>query len=143
MGLTLSAKQMAQIVRHCELAYPYEGCGILLGRVENGDKTVKEVLPTGNACKAGSRYNRYLIPPEDLLHGELQAEERGLQVLGYFHSHPNHPPRPSVFDREHAWPWYSYLITSVTKGKAVATCAWRLQGRTAFYKEEMRITNGE
>ena len=136
MELALPAEQMAQISQHCERAYPHEGCGILLGRVEDGRKLVVEVIPTGNAHQEDTQRNRYLIPPEQLLQAELQAEELGLEVIGYFHSHPDHPARPSECDRERAWPGYSYLITSVQKGRAVRSRSWRLQKDGAGFDEE-------
>lgn len=140
MELRIPEKQMAQIARHCQQAYPHEGCGILLGRSENGRKVVVDVLPTGNAREEDAQHNRYLIPPEALLEGEMQAEARGLEVIGYFHSHPDHPARPSEYDREHAWPWYSYLITSVPEGQAVASRSWQLrEDRTGFDEETMEI----
>ena len=142
MEITLSAEQMAQITRHCERAYPHEGCGILLGRGEGGRKVVVDLLPTSNAREESARHNRYLIPPEELLHGELQAEARGLDVIGDFHSLPDHPAKPSLLDREHAWPRYSYLITSVQRGKATVTRSWLLrQDHTAFDEESLRITD--
>ncbi len=94
MELAISAQHLSQIARHCQNAYPYEGCGILLGLAENGSKTVVDVLPTGNAREKADQHNRYLIPPESLLEGELQAEERGLEVIGYFHSPPRSPGPP-------------------------------------------------
>ncbi len=136
MELAISAQHLSQIAQHCQNAYPYEGCGILLGLAEDGGKTVVEVLPTGNARDEADQRSRYLIPPESLLEGELQAEERGLEVIGYFHSHPHHPALPSAFDREHGWPWYSYLIMSVRGGKAVASRSWQLREDGIGFDEE-------
>ncbi len=136
MELVVSTERMKQIAAHCRLAYPYEGCGILLGQADNGRKVVVEVLPSGNAREDSARHNRYLIPPEDLLRGELQAEEQGLEVIGYFHSHPDHPARPSEFDREHGWPWYSYLITAVHKGQVVESRSWQLRDDRSGFDEE-------
>ncbi len=138
MELALSQEHIARMVRHCEDAYPFEGCGILLGRAEDERKTVVDVLPTGNAREEGAQHNRYLIPPEQTLEGELAAEERGLEVVGYFHSHPDHPPRPSEHDRENAWPWYSYLIVSVRDGRAAGHRSWQLrEDRTGFDEEAL------
>jgi proteasome lid subunit RPN8/RPN11 len=124
MELTMTEEQMEEVRRHCQGTYPHEGCGILMGRPANGRKAVVDVLPTGNAREEGAQHNRYLIPPEDLLAGELKAEARGLEVIGFYHSHPDHPARPSEFDRDHAWPWYSYLILSVRGGKVSASRSW-------------------
>ena len=136
MELAISAQHLSQIARHCQNAYPYEGCGILLGLAENGSKTVVDVLPTGNAREKADQHNRYLIPPESLLEGELQAEERGLEVIGYFHSHPDHPALPSAFDLEQGWPWYSYLIISVRSGRSVAIRSWQLRKDRSGFDEE-------
>jgi proteasome lid subunit RPN8/RPN11 len=140
MELEISAEQMARITEHCQKAYPYEGCGILLGRAEDGRKTVVDVLPTGNERQQGTQHNRYSIPPEELLAGELQAEERGLEVIGYFHSHPDHPERPSEYDREHAWPLYSYLIVAVHGGQVVARGSWQLRADRSRFDQETIIS---
>jgi proteasome lid subunit RPN8/RPN11 len=139
MELAISEEHLSRITQHCQTAYPNEACGILLGLVENGTRTVVDVMPTGNAREEADQRNRYLIPPESLLEGELLAEERGLEVIGYFHSHPDHPARPSEFDREHAWPWYSYLIVSVLGGKPVAERSWRLREDQNGFDEETVI----
>jgi proteasome lid subunit RPN8/RPN11 len=136
MKLMIPEEHLAAMRQHCQQAYPYEGCGILIGQVEDHQKTVVDVLPTGNAREESAQHNRYLIPPESLLEGELRAEERGLEVIGYFHSHPDHPARPSDFDREHAWPWYSYLILSVSRGKTSAYRAWQLRQDHSNFDEE-------
>jgi proteasome lid subunit RPN8/RPN11 len=136
MELAISDRHTSIIAEHCQQAYPKEGCGILLGLVEHGTRWVVDVLPTGNAREEGDQHNRYLIPPESLLEGELQAEDRELEVIGYFHSHPDHPARPSNFDREHAWPWYSYLIVSVRNGNAVAQRSWQLREDQSGFCEE-------
>jgi proteasome lid subunit RPN8/RPN11 len=139
-AIHLPAARLAEIAAHLEAAYPHEGCGILIGRLENGYKMVTEVVLTGNAREEGARHNRYSIPPEELLQGELQAEELGLEVVGYFHSHPDHPDRPSEFDRENGWPGYTYLITAVKRGQATSTRAWQLrQDRSAFDPERLVI----
>ena len=139
MELAISSEHLSVITEHCQRAYPSEGCGILLGMAEHGSKTVVDVLPTGNASKEANQHNRYLIPPESLLEGDLQAEEQGLEVIGYFHSHPDHPALPSEFDREHAWPWYSYMIMSVRGGRAVASRSWQLRQDRSGFEEEAII----
>lgn len=137
MELIMTEEQMEKVRRHCRRTYPHEGCGILLGRPANGRKAVVDVLPTGNAREEGAQHNRYLIPPEDLLAGELKAEALGLEVIGFFHSHPDHPARPSEFDRDHAWPWYSYLILSVHGGKVSASRSWQLREDRSGFDEEL------
>ena len=138
MSIQLNREHIAAIVQHGEAAYPLEGCGLLLGRAEDSHKVVARVLPVENTREAEARHNRYLIPPEAVLKAEQQAAQEGLDIVGFFHSHPDHPERPSDFDREHAWPWYSYLITSVHKGRAVTTAAWTLsEDRGVFSAEEL------
>ncbi len=137
--LVVSPGQMARMAAHAEQAYPFEGCGMLLGHVSNGRKVVVDVLPTGNAREAEARHNRYLIPPEEILQGELEAEARGLDVIGYFHSHPDHPARPSEFDRDHAWPWYSYLILGVREGRVEASRSWQLREDRSGFDEEVLV----
>lgn len=138
MALKLTAELLNAIERHAEAAYPHEGCGILLGQVEGDTRTVTDILPVENQREEAARRNRYLIPPEIVADGEERAEQKGLEVIGFFHSHPDHPARPSAFDREHAWPWYSYVITSVERGRASGSRAWRLlDDRSQFVEEKM------
>jgi proteasome lid subunit RPN8/RPN11 len=138
MSIQLGKEHMAAIAQHGEAAYPFEGCGFLLGYAEDGRKSVVRVFPVENAREAEARHNRYLISPEAVLKAEQQATRDGLDIVGFFHSHPDHPERPSDFDRDHAWPWYSYLITSVQEGRAVKTAAWTLSDdRAAFTPEEL------
>lgn len=138
MTLQITAELLSAIERHAEAAYPHEGCGILLGRVEGDARTVTDILPVENRREEAARRNRYLIPPEAVIAGEQAAEHKGLEVIGFFHSHPDHPARPSAFDREHAWPWYSYVITSVEHGHASGSRSWRLlDDRSQFVEEEM------
>lgn len=139
----LPAARLGEIAAHLEAAYPYEGCGILIGRMENGHKIVTEVLPTGNAREEDAQHNRYIIPPEELLQGELRAEELGLEVVGYFHSHPDHPEWPSEFDRQNGWPGYSYLITAVQGGQATGTRAWQLRRDRSTFDPARLVILGE
>jgi proteasome lid subunit RPN8/RPN11 len=89
-----------------------------------------------NAREAAARQNRFLLTAQDMLKGEQQANSLGLDVIGVFHSHPDHPNQPSEFDRDWALPWFSYLITSVEDGTAVASRAWRLSDDRQFFFEE-------
>jgi proteasome lid subunit RPN8/RPN11 len=139
MGLAITSEDLEQISRHCEDQYPLEGCGILIGCRDGEYKTVLDLLLTDNDYQEGMRNRRYTIPPEQLLQGELRAEERDLKVIGYFHSHPDHPARPSVHDFELAWPEYSYLILSIENGATAELRSWRLRpDRTGFDEEEIQ-----
>lgn len=131
---------LERIHAHGESAYPEEGAGLLLGLLDGGRKRVKAVLPLPNVREDGARHNRYLLSPEDYLKGEEEAERLGLEVIGVFHSHPDHPERPSAFDQEWAWPAYSYLITSVQEGKAVVSRSWCLKDdRSGFVEERTKV----
>ena len=139
MSLRLRAIHTERVHAHLCRAYPEEGCGVLVGRDEGERRIVERVVPLDNR-REGERGNRYLIPPEQLLEVERAAREEGLDVLGFFHSHPDHPALPSAFDLEHAWPYYSYLIVSVAQGKVAGTASWRLApDRTRFDPEPLEL----
>lgn len=136
MTLAISKDLLDQIHAHGEQAYPEEGAGFLIGN----DGSVEDILPLDNAREDGARHNRFLIAPEDYLRAELTADRLGLSLIGVFHSHPDHPNRPSEYDREWAQPFFSYIITTVNKGKAVASRSWRLlDDRSKFEEEEIKI----
>jgi len=131
-----------EIHSHGEAAYPEEGAGLMLGTADPIDKLVVSLLTFTNAREQAARHNRYLLTPQDYLHGEQQAARLGLDVLGVFHSHPDHPNQPSEFDREWAMPQWSYLITSVQAGIAVESRSWLLsEDRAQFVEEVIRIEN--
>jgi proteasome lid subunit RPN8/RPN11 len=123
--LQLGPQLLAAMREHAEATYPEEACGGLLGRADSDAVEVVEVVSLANVREA-ERRRRYLIGPDDVMALERRAEARGLQVVGYYHSHPDAPAEPSAFDREHAWPWYVYLIVGVAKGRAAESRAWRL-----------------
>ena len=142
MALLLSSIILKDIHTHGEDAYPDEGAGLLLGSIEGESKMVVGILPIMNAREDSARHNRYLLTPQDYLRGEQEAARRGLDVLGVFHSHPDHPNQPSEFDRDWAMPWFSYIITSVQKGKAVESRSWLLlEDRSAFKEESIELIN--
>jgi proteasome lid subunit RPN8/RPN11 len=140
MSLELEPRWLHAIHRHGEQAYPEEGAGLLLGTVSGDGKRVAAILELPNTREDGARRNRYLLTPQDYLQGETEAARLGLEVIGVFHSHPDHPNQPSEFDREWAMPWFSYLITSVAAGRALASRSWRLlEDRSAFVEEPVLI----
>ena len=110
--LRLSAALAEAIRAHGRETYPHECCGFLLG----APGEAREIARASNA-REDSPQNRYLIPPIEFVRVQRDADARGLDVIGFYHSHPDHPARPSAFDREHAWPGYAYLIVSVAKGQ--------------------------
>src|SRR3990172_1544548 len=136
MKLTLEQDTLRLVQLHGEQAYPNEGAGFLLGRFQDGIALVDTILPLTNSREAEAQRNRYLLTERDYLHGEQQAAERGLDVVGVFHSHPDHPAYPSEFDRAHALPNCSYLITSVHVGKALESRSWRLRDDRSAFTEE-------
>ena len=138
--LRLSKDVLEKIHAHGEQAYPEEGAGFLLG-VENGSRDVQAIFPLTNSREDSARHNRYLITPNDYLKAELEADRLGLSLLGVFHSHPDHPNRPSEFDREWAQPFFSYIITSVDSGKAIESRSWRLSEDRSQFVEEKIQTN--
>ena len=136
MNLDIPAQILARIHAHGESAYPEEGAGLLLGTPGPSGRRVSAILPLENAREKKDRHNRYLITPQDMLQAENTAASQGLDVIGIFHSHPDHPERPSDFDREWALPWFSYLITSVNAGRATRSRAWRLTDDRDHFEEE-------
>ncbi len=140
MTLQCSKSLLAQIHAHGANSYPQEGAGFLFG-ADDTPRTVQSILSLSNAREEAARHNRYLITPVDYLKAELEADQLGLKLIGVFHSHPDHPNRPSEFDREWAQPFFSYVITSVESGKAVESRSWRLlEDRSRFEEEEIQIT---
>ena len=140
MNLQIPEGILKKIHTQGERAYPEEGAGLLLGEVSPDNKCVLEVMTLPNVREETARGNRYLISPEDYIAGEQQAASQGLDVLGVFHSHPDHPNRPSEFDRQWAWPSFSYLITSVASGEALDSRSWRLtEDRSSFVEEPIEI----
>ena len=151
MAIQLNKEQLDSIRSHGAKAYPNECCGMLLGRAEGDAKEVSEVVPLRNLRHDSARAqellpledpgheserNRFLIDPQEQVRVEKSARQRGLDVLGYYHSHPDHPARPSNYDREHAWPWYSYIILSVERGEAVEITSWVLSEDRAHFDPE-------
>jgi proteasome lid subunit RPN8/RPN11 len=144
MILELSAKILEDVHAHGKSNYPEEGAGLLLGKVNGDYKRVISIVKYSNAREDNARHNRYLLTPQDYLHGEQEASNLGLDVLGIFHSHPDHPNRPSEFDREWAMPWFSYVITSVQAGNAVDSRSWLLSDdRSHFFEEEIRVISDQ
>lgn len=151
--LKLYSHHLQAIQTHAESTYPEECCGLLLGRVKGDVKTLIEVLPTenswddeaanafqaieGSAEQESSKRNRFSIAPEVMLKVQKDARARNLNIIGIFHSHPDHPAVPSEFDRAIAWQQYSYIIVSVQQGKACDLKSWCLDDNHQFQPEEI------
>jgi len=137
--IRLKSADIEEIKQIAQKTYPHECCGVMVGSVENGVKTVTQLIPAENQ-RTDSPANRYLITP-DLLN-ELEKKLKGTDraIVGFFHSHPDVPARPSTYDQDHAWPWYSYVIVSVNKGEAGEIHNWKLKDdRSAFDAEKIEL----
>lgn len=139
MSLRISHRELDRIHEESRKAYPYECCGALLGRAQNSRKEVADILPLQNHRDDSPR-NRFLITAEDWKAAEAETRKRGLELIGFYHSHPDHPAWPSVFDREHAWPWYSYVIVAVNEGIPGEATSWTLaEDRASFEPETIAL----
>ncbi|OGF54591.1 MAG: hypothetical protein A2Z21_06885 [Candidatus Fraserbacteria bacterium RBG_16_55_9] len=122
---------------HGEQTYPHECCGILLGKMYDEIKVVEAVKPLDNA-RTDSKENRFLITPHEVRQGEREAHRSGLEIIGFYHSHPDEVASPSGYDLENAWPWLSYVIVSVIHGQAAEFRSWTLRDdRSRFDPEEI------
>ena len=131
--LVLDAGIAEAIRRHGEEAYPHECCGALVGRNDSAAAVV--ALP--NTTEEGPR-RRFLVRPSDYRLAEQRAGELGAELLGFYHSHPDHPARPSQYDLDHAWPNFAYVIVSVAAGAAADMTVWWLKDdRTTFEKGDL------
>jgi proteasome lid subunit RPN8/RPN11 len=151
--LKLYSHHLQAIQTHAESTYPEECCGLLLGHRSGEVKTVIEVLPTENSWDVeaadtfqtldkprqhlSSKRNRFSIAPQVMLKAQKDARDRNLDIIGIYHSHPDHPAVPSEFDRAIAWQQYSYIIVSVQQGKACNLKSWCLDDEHQFQPEEI------
>lgn len=124
--------------RHLESGYPNEACGALIGRVEGADREVVEFRAMRNII-TDRPWDRYALDPLEQLRVQKDAESRGLEIIGFAHSHPDHPPVPSHFDAEHAWSFYSYVVASVQNGVLRDARSWRLDDAKAFQEEALQV----
>ena len=138
--LKIPQSALAALRRHGEETYPHECCGVLLGAFEDGTRAVREVVRASNT-RLDALHNRYNIDPAELVRIQRQARERGLEIVGFYHSHPDHPARWSATDLAEAhWVGCSYVITSVEQGKAVTTNSFVLAGTV---EEDKRFEDEE
>ena len=137
MSLQIEPATLDEIRRHGAEAYPEECCGVMIGTVvEAGISRVLRLVAAENTREDAARHNRYLIEPRTILRCQREARGSGHDIVGYYHSHPDHPARPSDFDREHAWPGTSYVIVAVEDGHAVDVRSWRLTDDRSAFEEE-------
>ena len=137
--LVLGADVDAGIRRHGREAYPHECCGALIGR----EQRVTEALALPNSTEEGPR-RRFLVRAADYRAAERRATQLGAELLGFYHSHPDHPARPSRYDLDHAWPVFAYVIVAVDGGQPTALTSWRLcEDRSAFDEEPVAVEDGQ
>ncbi len=137
-------KEIAAITAHAERDYPHECGGMLIGHfADDRKKTVTEIFPLENAREEEARHNRVLILPKDVMRAERYARENQLDVVGYYHSHPESPAVPSQYDLDHALPVWSYVIASVIKGKVAEIFSWEMENDRSKFNEEQieRVSN--
>ena len=137
--INLTHEIIQQYMKHAESDYPNECCGFILGSFVDQDSTGKKYIPAANT-KEENRERRFLIDPMAYQKAEDEADKSSLSVISIVHSHPEHPDEPSDFDRDHAWPGFSYIIISVQNGKAVSYRSWQLNdNRKSFIEENIKI----
>jgi proteasome lid subunit RPN8/RPN11 len=151
MAIRLKTQQLEQIKRHGEETYPHECCGFLLGTNKDGVNTLHDLFKAENEWQDGdmpelpdgrreSRANRYLITPQQWKRAEDHARQLGVGIIGYYHSHPDHPAQPSRFDLDHScWPTESYIIVSIQNGRATVLNSFTKPDYTQFEPEEVLI----
>jgi len=138
--LILTSDQRRQIEQYGMTAFPDECCGAMVGKDEStGNITrriVHRLVPMSNAYDAQERFHRFSVNPRELIQIEKSAAADGLLVLGFYHSHPDHPARPSETDRINGWPFYSYLIVSIMQRRPDVMTSWQLDAATEQFGEE-------
>lgn len=140
MTVKLNNDLQKQIFAQMEGTFPNEGGGFLLGQTNGDGIVIKDITQVENIFEEEEQYHRYAMTPQDWMRLEDEADDKGLTLVGYYHSHPNAPAIPSVYDRDHALPNFVYIITSVQDGKAVDMRVWKLKAdRSAFDNETLVV----
>ena len=128
-----------RIENHGKACYPEECCGIILGNSDDKKRVVSDVCVLDN-FQEENRRRRFLVTPKEYIRAERIAAEKGLELLGFYHSHPDHPAIPSEFDREHALPWFTYIVLAVERGEAKVLTAWELsESRDKFLEIHLSV----
>ena len=145
--LTIRQSELDALRRHGEETYPHECCGVMLGRMDGDERVVEAVLRAGNT-RVDSPHNRYNIDPRELVRIQRESRERGLDIVGFYHSHPDCPAQWSQTDFAEAhWVGCSYVITRVDKGRATMTNSFALEGSVEedkhFTDEQIRVLAAE
>jgi len=141
MKVQLSIELQGKIFEQMEASYPNEGGGFLLGEAQGGAIAIVDIIEVENTFAEEEQHHRYAMRPQDWMRLEDEADERGLSLVGYYHSHPDSPAIPSEYDREHALPNFVYVITAVMMAKATDMQVWQLRpDRSAFENGTLSIT---
>jgi proteasome lid subunit RPN8/RPN11 len=146
MTLVFTPAQVSLIEQEGVAAYPNECCGAMLGKDITDAAGVRRIVQRleklTNSFTDDEQYHRFALDPKELMNLEKSAGQQGLAVLGFYHSHPDHPARPSEYDRTHAWPFYSYVIVAIEKKKPVDFTSWQLDEVTEQFRTE-EISSGK
>lgn len=136
MAIEIPTSLEEDIRRHGEETFPNECCGFMLGKMNGQDRRVAELLRADNDREDEEQYHRFLITPEDYMESDKMARGKGLDIIGFYHSHPNAPARPSQYDLDHAWPFYSYVIVSIKEKVSDLMTSWILRDDRSAFDEE-------
>ena len=138
--IVLDQQMLEQMHSHAISTYPEECCGLILGKFDGFTKKVQRVKKMKNSFEPRERYHRYTIDPKEFLQAEKEADSFGEEIVGIYHSHPNAPPKPSEFDRNHAWPNLSYIVIEIREQKPLNTFGWILsEDRSEFVQEQIMV----
>src|SRR5437763_15771737 len=138
--IEITDEHLREIRAHGERDYPFECCGLLIGRFDGDSKVVVETYAISNAREEAAKRNRFLIRPEELVRGERYAREKSLDVVGCYHSHPDDRAVPSKYDLDHACPSYPYIVVAVDKGQAADLRSWEMECDRSRCNEEQITT---
>ncbi|MCY4536886.1 MAG: M67 family metallopeptidase [Chloroflexi bacterium] len=140
MTVRLGKQLQSRIFEQMEDTYPNEGGGFLLGELKDDGAVIRDIVQVDNNFEEAEQYHRYAMTAQDWMRLEDEADDRGLMLVGYYHSHPDSPAIPSEYDREHALPNFLYIITSVKMGRATDMRVWKLRAdRSVFDKEALDV----
>ena len=137
-AIILSSAIVSQIESEGVAAYPNECCGILVGSDGSTGRIVERIIPMKNTFDASEQYHRFTIDPLALARADEEAAAKGKLVVGFYHSHPDHPAQPSEYDRTHVPPWsfYSHIIVAIEKRKPAAMTCWQMDEETEQFRSQ-------